>query len=73
MKLVNYPNLRGLTFKKALSRALAAKREHASAESPEHAELALKALRGAVMSAMAMAHSEAEYRRAQSLLENDSE
>lgn len=73
MKLVNYPNLRGLTFKKALSRALAAKREHASAESPEHAELALKALQERVATALSVAHSEADKARAQSLLETDSD
>jgi hypothetical protein len=73
MKLVNYSSPRGLTFKKALSRALAAKREHASAESPEHAELALKALQERVAMAVTIASSEFDKARAQSLLETDSE
>ena len=64
---------KALTFKKALSRALAAKRELLKAESDEHRTLAQKNLKAACDVAYKLAFGEADLCRVNNVLDDSVE
>lgn len=64
---------KALTFKKALSRALAAKRELLNAESEEHRTLAQKNLKAACDAAYNLAFGEADLCRVNNVLDDSAE
>jgi hypothetical protein len=64
---------KALTFKKALSRALAAKRELLNAESDEHRTLAQKNLKAACDVAYNLAFGEADLCRVNNVLDDSAE